>query len=140
MSQERVVAVYDTLAHAEAAVDTLKSAGYFASDISVTCKERGAAARSDRGYGGYWKRLLGRPLELHERNQCGPRVPQGGVAVTVRVPESEALRVVKLLKGDEPIDGIGQGLTHSSTAGTGAPEVVVPPRTFCGGDDEVAAS
>ena len=136
MSQEKVVAVYDTLPHAEAAVNTLKSAGYFASDISVTSRERDAAARSDRRHGGYWKRLLGRPLELHERKECGPMVPQGGVAVTVRVPESEALRVVKLLKGDEPIDGLGQRLTHSSSAGAGAPKVIVPPPTSFPGDDK----
>ena len=136
MSQEKVVAVYDTLAHAEAAVSTLKSAGYFASDISVASAERGASPKWGRGDAGYWGRLFGRPIRLHERKEYGPIMPPGGVVVTVRVPESEALSVVKLLKGDEPIDVMDRGHRHDSTARTGSPRVFVPPPNSYGGEEK----
>ena len=118
MSHKKVVAVYDTAAHAEAAVSTLKSAGYSASDISVTRNEDDVPT-AELSEPGFWQRLFGRDIGLHEAAAYGHTVVRGGVVVSVRVPESEAPKVIEVL------DHAG---TYGSLAAA-APKVVVPPPT-----------
>jgi stress response protein YsnF len=127
MSHEKVVAVYDTAAHAEAAVSTLKSAGYSANDISVTRNEDDIAT-AELSEPGFWQRLFGRDIGLHEAAAYGHTVVRGGVVVSVSVPESEAPKVIELLDTYQPVDVLDRARTHSSSAGA-APKVVVPPPT-----------
>lgn len=101
MSHAKVVAVYDTLAHAGAAVNTLKSAGYPESDISVV-RNDGNGCKMDLGEPGFWKRLFGRDIGPHEAGAYARTVQRGGVVVTVRVPESETSKIIKLLGSDKP--------------------------------------
>jgi stress response protein YsnF len=127
MSHEKVVAVYDTEAHAEAAVKTLKSAGYSANDISVTRNEDDAPT-PELSEPGFWQRLFGRNIGLHEAVAYGHTVARGGAVVSVRVPESEAPKVIEVLDTYRPVDVQGRALAYGSSA-AGAPKVVVPPPT-----------
>jgi|HubBroStandDraft_6_1064221.scaffolds.fasta_scaffold310348_2 uncharacterized protein (TIGR02271 family) len=127
MSHEKVVAVYDTAAHAEAAVKTLKSAGYSANDISVTRSEDDAPT-AELSEPGFWHHLLGHDIGLHEAAAYGHTVVRGGVVVSVRVPESEVPKVIELLDTYLPVDVLERARTYGSSAAA-APKVVVPPPT-----------
>ncbi|HLH42679.1 MAG TPA: YsnF/AvaK domain-containing protein [Bryobacteraceae bacterium] len=124
MFYEKVVAAYDTTAHADAAVNTLKSAGYSSHDISVIRNE-GDIARADFGELGFWQRLFGRDINPHEAEVYGRALRQGGAIVTVRVPDSEAPKVMKLLDTHKPVDVLDRarmyGLVGAETTKTGAP-------------------
>ena len=69
MSQQKVIAVYETTAHAEAAVKTLKFAGYPADDISVKLNQDDAPKVAS-GELGLWHRLFGRNIEFHGAAAC----------------------------------------------------------------------
>lgn len=103
MSYEKVVAVYDTEASANAALTSLKSAGYLSDDISVIHNE-GEAERAGLYQPGVWQRLFGRDIEHHEAAVLGRSFKEGSVIISVRVPESEAPKVVSLLDSHKPVD------------------------------------
>jgi len=127
MSHEKVIAVYDTAAHAEAAVNTLKSAGYSADNISVTRNENDAPA-AGLSEPGFWRRLFGHNIGLHEAHAYGHTVSRGGASVTVRVPESEVPKVIEVLDAYQPVDVLDRARVYGSSAAE-APRVIVPPPT-----------
>ena len=103
MSYEKVVAVYDTEENANAALMSLHSAGYLSDDISLIRNE-GEAEEAGLHEPGVWKRLFGRDLEHHEAAVLGRSFQEGSVIVAVRVPESEAPKVMSLLDRYKPVD------------------------------------
>jgi stress response protein YsnF len=103
MLYEKVVAVYDTEANANAALKSLKSAGYLMDDISVIRKET-EAEEAGLYEPGIWQRLFGRDLEHHEAAVLGRSFKEGSVIVSVRVPETEAAKVLSLLDSHEPVN------------------------------------
>jgi hypothetical protein len=82
MTYETLVAVYDTPAHADAAVNALKAAGFAESDISVFTEARLRDKRSSLASGvkkpGLWQRLFGPDVYEHEANVYGQTVQEGG--------------------------------------------------------------
>jgi uncharacterized protein (TIGR02271 family) len=138
MSHEKVVAVYNTAAHADAAVRTLKSAGYSANDISITRNEN-EAPTAEVSAPGFWQHLFGRDIGFHEAAAYGHAVVRGAAVVTVRVLESEGPNVIELLDAYQPVDVMDRVRTHGSAA-VAPPIVVVPPPTSAGDvrrDEEV---
>ena len=103
MSYEKVVAVYETEASANAALKSLISAGYLTDDISVIRNER-EAEKAGLYEPGIWQRLFGRDLEHHEAAVLGRSLKEGSVIVSVRVPETEASKVLRLLDAHKPVD------------------------------------
>jgi len=103
MSYEKVVAVYDTEANANAALKSLVSAGYHTDDISVIRSE-GEAAKAGLYEPGVWQRLFGRDLDHHEAAVLGRSFKEGSVIISVRVLDSDAPRVVSLLDSHKPVD------------------------------------
>jgi uncharacterized protein (TIGR02271 family) len=122
MSYEKVVAVYDTAAHADAAVIALKAAGYPAADISVIRNE-GDAAKAGLNEPGFWQRLFGKNLGLYEAGG-GRSVQRGSVVVAVRILDSEAPSVIKVLDAHQPVDILDRARSRAET-----PKIVVPPPT-----------
>jgi stress response protein YsnF len=124
MSYEKVVAVYDTEASANAALKSLISTGYLTDDISVIRSE-GEAAKAGLYEPGVWQRLFGRDLEHHEAAVLGRSFKEGSVIVSVRVPESEASKVVSLLDSHKPVDVLDRakayGLVGTTVATPKAP-------------------
>jgi hypothetical protein len=108
MAYETLVAVYDTEAHAEAAVKALKAAGFAESDISVFDDDRLKAGRTTLSAGvkeaGLWQRLFGADVYEHEANIYGQTVQDGGVVISVRVPESEVAHARAVLDIHSPVD------------------------------------
>jgi uncharacterized protein (TIGR02271 family) len=108
MAFETLVAVYDTAAHAEAAVRALKAAGFHDSDISVFDGERlkagKAALSANVKETGLWNRLFGTDVYEHEAAIYGQTIQDGGVVISLRVPESEVAHASAVLDIHRPVD------------------------------------
>jgi len=108
MAYETLVAVYDTPAHADAAVKALKAAGFAESDISVFDSARLKGGRSTMAAGvkepGLWNRLFGTDVYQHEANIYGETIDDGGVVISVRVPPSEVSHARAVLDIHLPVD------------------------------------
>src|SRR5215472_15659166 len=108
MAYETLVAVYDTPAHADAAVKALKAAGFAESDISVFDETRLRGGRSTLSTGvqeaGLWNRLFGADVHEHEAEIYGDTVEDGGVVVSVRAPETEVAHARAVLDIHRPVD------------------------------------
>jgi uncharacterized protein (TIGR02271 family) len=105
MNYEKIVSVYDSLPLAEKAVSTLKAAGYKTDDISVVSKNTLASAGArdlEVREAGLWRRLFGTNVPDHEASVYGRTVQAGGAILSVRVPQSEATRVMQLLDTHNP--------------------------------------
>ena len=109
MAYETLVAVYDTPPHAEAAVKALKAAGFDEFDISMFeggCLKAGRTSLSPGvKEAGLWHRLFGTDVHEHEANIYGQTVEDGGVVISVRVPESEVAHASAVLNIHRPVDG-----------------------------------
>src|SRR5271168_744466 len=108
MAYETLVAVYDTAPHAEAAIKALKAAGFDESDISMFDSARLKAGRTSLSPGireaGLWHRLFGTDVHEHEANIYGQTVEDGGVVISLRVPESEVAHASAVLDIHRPVD------------------------------------
>src|SRR5208337_160815 len=82
MAYETLVAVYDTPAHADAAVRALKAAGFHESDISVFNGEHLKAGKAT----------------------LSANVKEPGVVISLRVPESEVAHATAVLDIHRPLD------------------------------------
>jgi hypothetical protein len=93
MVYETLVAVYDTPAHADAAVKALKAAGFAETDISVFDSARLKEGKSTSAAGvkesGLWHRLFGADVYQHEANIYGETIEDGGV-VTSASPKAKS--------------------------------------------------
>ena len=105
MAYEKVVAVFDTSEHAQNAVRALKAGGFSADDISVvnndTLDDRGAKVATEIGF---WHRLFGSDIDLHEAKVYGHTVSGGGSVVTLRAPDTLVKRAVDILHSQNPVD------------------------------------
>jgi len=108
MAYETIVAVFDTQAHADAAVKALKAGGFANADISVFDEDRLKAGKKNIAEGvkevGLWNRLFGDDVYEHEATVYGETVERGGVVVSARVLDSEVAHAVAILDIHRPID------------------------------------
>jgi uncharacterized protein (TIGR02271 family) len=118
MAFETLVAVYDTAAHADAAVKALKAAGFHDSDISVFDGERlkagKAALSANVKEPGLWQRLFGADVYQHEADIYGQTVQDGGVVISLRVPESEVAHASAVLDIHRPVDVHDRAVTQGA--------------------------
>ena len=116
MPYENLVAVYDTPAHADAAVKALKAAGFHDSDISVFDGERlkagKAALSANVKEPGLWNRLFGADVYEHEASIYGQTVQDGGAVISLRVPESEVAHASAVLDIHRPVDVHDRAVTQ----------------------------
>ena len=114
MNQETIVAVYDTSAHAEAAVRALEEAGVPSADIThhasetSTAQTSGAALAPRREEPGFWSRLFGTEDEDYRRDNIvyDRTVESGGSVVSVRVADvgRDADKIMQILESHNPVD------------------------------------
>ncbi len=140
MSEETIVAVYDTAAHAQAAATDLRSLGVPESAISLhggssttassTTTATGTTATGTTATGtgrepGFWSSLFGGEPE-YDSTVYDRSMASGSTVLTVKTPGEHVTRVMEILEGHHPIDiderAAGYGLTQSATTGvtTGA--------------------
>ncbi len=125
MSDETIVAIYDTPAHANLAVADLKAAGVPESAISVhagagattTTTSTTTPVREE----GFWASLFGghpdRDTAVYDRS-----LDSGSTVVTVKTPETHITKVMEILESHNPVDiddrATSYGLTGATTSMT----------------------
>ena len=131
MAEETIVAVYDTAAHAQAAVSALRAASVPESAISVqaggatTGTTATAAPVQEQGF---WSSLFGGEPD-HNTEVYDRSVQSGSSVVTVRVPDEHVNKVMQILEAQNPIDideransyGLTQATTTRQPIATAAP-------------------
>lgn len=136
MAEETIVAVFDTAAHADAAVQDLKAANVPADAISqhagsaatsgTTPATTGTAAPAREQ--GFWKSLFGTGTEeayephtaVYDRS-----LASGSTVVTVKTPEQHVESVIDILERHNPVDlderAASYGISQTTTQTTAAP-------------------
>ena len=121
MSQETIVAVYDTAAHAEAAVADLRTAGLPDAAVSM---HAGTGATAPARRQGFWASLFGGEPD-HDAAVYDRSLEGGSTVVSVTAMEEQVVRVLQVLERHHPIDiderASGYGLAPTVERGTVAP-------------------
>ena len=153
MTEETIVAMYDTPAHAAAAVQDLKAADVPPNAVSTHAE--GAAAGGTMAAParepGFWSSLFGG--ETTDSATFDRSVASGSTVVTVKVPEQHKSRVVEILERHDPIDfddrAASYGTTQTTTTTTTAaapvmasakaplPQATARPAATVAGDDTI---
>ena len=126
MTEQTVAAVYDTAAHAEAAVRDLKAAQVPSNAISVHAQDTAAGATTAAAphrEPGFWAKMFGG--ESSDSDVYGRSIESGSTVVTVKtVPEHDVARVSDILERHNPIDfderAASYGTTETTTTTTTA--------------------
>jgi uncharacterized protein (TIGR02271 family) len=110
MTNETIVAVYDTKDHAAAAVQALENAGVPSSAITQHSKNgmttdlaptMGRPAHAP----GFWASLFGgEPDRAHDITVYDQSLEEGSTVVTVKAPEQYRMEVMAILERHNPID------------------------------------
>ncbi len=121
MTQETIVAVYDTAAHAEAAVADLRTAGVPDGAIGLHAGTGTAAPVRKQGF---WASLFGGEPD-HDTAVYDRSLEGGSTVVSVTATEEQVVRVLQVLERHHPIDvderASGYGLAPTTARGTAAP-------------------
>ena len=150
MSEETIIAVYDTAAHAEEAVRDLQAANVPPGAISQhagTATGSGLMAGSAQTAAparepGFWNRLFGGEPD-HDTSVYDRSLDSGSTVVTVRVPDEHIESVSRILEAHDPIDldqranGYGLGAASSATAATTTAATTAATATQ-GGDEVIS--
>lgn len=101
---EKIVTLFDTADHAEAAKSNLRHAGFSESDISVmsgnALPRSGTALREP----GLWHRVFGSDIEQHEADVYAKAVASGGAVLTVRAVDNDIPRAMGILNQHNVVD------------------------------------
>ncbi len=126
MTDETIVAVYDTAAHAQAAVSSLKTAGVPADAIGMHASTEGTSGATTGAIAapreeGFWASMFGGSPD-HDTAVYDRSMESGSTVVTVKTPESHVTRVLEILESHNPIDiderAASYGLTQTTTTTT----------------------
>ena len=121
MTIETIVAVYDTAAHAELAVNDLKAANVPADAIAVHAASTGTAAGTATTAApreqGFWGSLFGGQPD-HDTSVYERSVQSGSTVVTVKAPEEHVASVSRILEAHSPIDIDDRAASYGTTTTT----------------------
>lgn len=104
MSDETIVAIYDTPAHAQLAAADLREAGVPDNAItvhagSIDAVHAGAAPREQ----GFWSSLFGGAPD-HDTSVYERSIGDGSSVLTVKTPDQHVARVMDIIESHAPID------------------------------------
>lgn len=128
MNYEKIVTLFDTAQHAEAARRNLEAAGFSSNDISTINNQTLAMAGDKLSEPGLWRRLFGREIQTYEATVYGRSVQSGGVVLTIRVPESEVAKATRILNAHEAVDLQKRAMQQGLIANAAAPVAPPPPQ------------
>jgi len=109
MAREKVVTLFDTKAHADAAVANLVNAGFSASDISVV-GSAGLPTDLSTNDPRLWRRLFGRDFSDADTSTFANTLADGGVVLTVRTNEASVPRALAILNQHDLVVGRRENL------------------------------
>lgn len=122
MTDETIVAVYDTAEHAERAIRDLEAAGVPTSAITqhaehpATAGAVGAAPQREQGF---WSSLFGGEPEYgHDTAVYDRSLAGGSTVVTVRAPEQYLVHTMEILERHNPVDIDERAAGYGSSAAT----------------------
>lgn len=131
MTYEKVVTLFDTKPHAEAAKTNLQHAGFNETDISILSAEalpKGGTALREPGF---WHRLFGTDIEEHEATVYAKAVETGGVVLTLRTDQNGVPKAMGILNQHNLVDvkdrAVDTGVLSEKAAATLPEAPVVPP-------------
>jgi stress response protein YsnF len=127
MNYEKIVTLYDTAQHAEAARRNLEAAGFSPSEISIINTQTLSLAGDKLHEPGLWQRLFGREIQPYEASVYGRSVQSGGVVLTVRVPESDVAKATRILNSHEAVDLQKRAMQQGLISNAAAPVATPPP-------------
>jgi uncharacterized protein (TIGR02271 family) len=126
MNYEKIVTLFDTAEHAEAARINLVAAGFPNSEISLVSNKTLAAGGQTLYEPGLWHRLFGRDIEQHEATVYGRTVESGGTVLTLRVPETDVPRAMGILNTHNAVDVRNRAIDHGLLPATVAAAAAAP--------------
>jgi uncharacterized protein (TIGR02271 family) len=126
MNYEKIVTLFDTTEHAEAARRNLETAGFPAGEMSVVSNKTLTTAGQALREPGMWHRLFGRDIEQHEATVYGRTVEAGGVVLTLRVPETDIPRAMGILNAHKVVDVQDRAVEHGLISAAAAAAVAPP--------------
>jgi hypothetical protein len=128
MNYEKIVTLYDTSQHADAARRNLEAAGFLPGEISTITTKTLSEVGEKLHETGFWRRLFGRDVQAYEALVYGRSIENGGAILTVRVPESDVSKATAILNSHEAVDlhkrALQQGFISSMAPNVSA----TPPR------------
>jgi stress response protein YsnF len=127
MTYEKIVTLYDTADHAEAARRNLVAAGFPPSEISVINSKTLGLTTEKLREPGLWHRLFGREIQQYEATLYGHSVDSGGVILTVRVPETDVPRATTILNAHQSVDLLKRAEQQGLIASTPAAKLTPAP-------------
>jgi uncharacterized protein (TIGR02271 family) len=127
VSYEKVVTLFDTPEHAEAARRNLESVGFSSADISVVGKLGLPGDASALRRPGLWQKLFGRDIEEHEARVYGKTVEAGGVVLTLRTPDSRLSKAMGILNQHNVVDVKSRAIESGWLAKEGVAETKTVP-------------
>lgn len=102
MAIEKIVAFYDRADKARQAAHALETSGFSSSDMSLMNRE--SLGDGDLRSGNAWQRLFGRNISEQESAIYRRTLDSGGVALTLRTPDTEVNRAMKILDVHGPLN------------------------------------
>lgn len=133
MNYEKIVTLFDTADHAEAARRNLEAAGFPGSEISIVGNKALTGSGPALKEPGMWHRLFGREIEQHEAAVYGRTVETGGVVLTLRAPESDVSRAMGILDAHKVVDVKERAIAHGLISEKTAAAATAPLRTAAAG-------
>jgi stress response protein YsnF len=128
MNYEKIVTLYDTVQHADAAKRNLEAAGFPSTEMSTINSETLALAADKLCEPGLWRRLFGREVQSYEALVYGRSIQNGGVVLTIRVPETDVPKATHILNSHEAVDLRKRALQEELISGAvGSTGVTNPP-------------
>jgi hypothetical protein len=127
MTYEKIVTLYDTADHAEAARRNLVAAGIAPSEISTINSTSLGLTSEKLREPGLWHRLFGRDIQECEATVYGHAVDSGGVILTVRVPEGDVARATTILNAHQAVDLLKRAEQQGLSAASASKPVSTPP-------------
>ena len=135
MSEQNLVAVYDTAAHADAAIQDLKAANVPADAISRHAKNGSAASSAPKEEPGFWASLFG----SGESTVYDQSVESGSIVVTVKSPEQHVTQISDILERHDPIDLDEREAAYTATSTTTTTSKAAPKPAAKATDDGTIA-
>ena len=130
MPNETIIAVFDNAEHANAAANSLKSAGVPDAAIRMHANTADRAGNAPQREEGFWSSLFGgapdQDVAVYERSLAG-----GSTVLSIDSPEEHVSKVIEILESHNPVDiderATSYGLTQNTAQNQTASPTSQPP-------------
>ena len=119
-SYEKIVTLFDTAEHAQAAETNLQHAGFSDDEISIVSGKDLPKSDNALREPGLWHRMFGGDIEQHEATVYAKAVESGGVVLTLRAAQEDVPKAMGILNQHNLVDvkdrAVDTGVISKETA------------------------